>query len=372
MIEYYNFDDMIEKEEENSEESIPLTERKLITEKSDRTLFDLVRMISNGALNLSPEYQRSFVWNLNQQSRFIESILLGIPVPTIFISENPNSTFEVVDGQQRLTTLSRFFNNELKLKNLSALPEFTGKNFEDLDTTTKNVLENTRTMPVISILKDSTPGIKFDIFQRINEGAVKLSPQELRNVVFRGPVIESLHKLGNFELFNNLFNPDSNTVKRLQHHEIILRMLSMEELLISEEDELVLPDAYNGRLNTAMMLFLEKYRYSGEDLVRIEEEFEDTMKKILYVIPEEKVFRIFNLQDGEQRTRLISKPVAEFEYILFKNLSWEYIENNKTYLLNTLSNIYRENLILFQRATANRITVEGRLYLINDVIKNGR
>lgn len=361
--------DEIDVETPNDDDGVSaLSERKLLTEKSDRSLPDLVRMINSGSLNLSPSYQRDFVWKEPQQSKFIESILLGIPVPTIFISENQNSTFEVVDGQQRLTTVKRFWNNELKLKGLSTLTEYNGKLFSDLDETTKNLLENTRTMSVVSILKDSSPEIKFDIFQRINEGAVKLSPQELRNVIYRGPIIDLLEELSQFDEFIKLFNAKSNTVIRKQHQEIILRMLSIEDMITLRHNELTLNDDYNGRLDSAMSRFLEKYRYDEKEINRLRSEFIETMNKINKVLETKHIFRVYSLK--RETKNLISKPLAEFEYILFKNLSNDVIENDGEYLRNTLGSIFdsEENLILFQRATANKDTVLSRLELINNII----
>ncbi len=353
----------------NDDERISsIADRKLLTEKSDRSLPDLVRMINSESLNLSPKYQRYFVWKELQQSKFIESILLGIPVPTIFISENQNSTFEVVDGQQRLTTIKKFWNNDLRLKGLSTLTEFNGVVFSDLDETTKNLLENTRTMSVVSILKDSSPEIKFDIFQRINEGAIKLSPQELRNVIYRGPIIDLLEELSEMEMFSKLFNSKSNTVLRKQHQEIILRMLSVDDMTFLSGNELVLRPEYNGRLDSAMSRFLEKYRYDEVEIARLRSEFINTMNKIDSVLEDRYIFRVYSLV--KETKNLISKPLAEFEYILFKNLSEEVINTNLKMLPKSLGNIFdsEEDLVLFQRATANKDTVLRRIDIINDIM----
>lgn len=195
-----------------------------------------------------------------------------------------------------MTTIQRFWNNELKLKGLSTLTEHNGKLFVDLDVTTKNLLENTRTMSVVSILKDSSPEIKFDIFQRINEGAIKLSPQELRNVIYRGPIINLLEELSRHPIFIKLFNPKSNTVIRKQHQEIILRMLSIDDMTTLTGTELRLGEEYNGRLDSAMSRFLEKYRYEVEEINRLRSEFIDTMNKINKVLEDKRIFRVYSLR----------------------------------------------------------------------------
>lgn len=82
--------------------------RKLYVNKVDKSTSDLFRMIIEGELNLQPDYQRKFVWDKKTMSKFIESLLLSIPVPTIFLAENSDNSFEVIDGQQRLTTIFAF------------------------------------------------------------------------------------------------------------------------------------------------------------------------------------------------------------------------------------------------------------------------
>ena len=267
-----------------------------------------------------------------------------------------------------MTTIKRFWNDELKLKELSTLTEYNGKFFSNLDETTKNLLENTRTMSVVSILKDSSPEIKFDIFQRINEGAIKLSPQELRNVIYRGPIIDLLEELSQTDTFIKLFNVKSNTVVRKQHQEIILRMLSIDDMTTLIGNELILSNEYNGRLDSAMSRFLEKYRYNEYEINRLRSEFIDTMNKIDRVLDDKKIFRVYSLE--KETKNLISKPLAEFEYILFKNLSIEVINRKLESLPNLLGNIFdsEDKLILFQRATANKDTVLRRISLINSLI----
>lgn len=87
--------------------------RKLYVDKVDKSTSDLFRMIVEGELNLQPDYQRRFVWDKKTMSKFIESLLLSIPIPTIFLAENSDDTFEVIDGQQRLTTIFAFMKSKL-------------------------------------------------------------------------------------------------------------------------------------------------------------------------------------------------------------------------------------------------------------------
>ena len=103
----------LDREEELSDEIEAPTGRKLYIDKVDKSTSDIIRMITEGELILQPDYQRKFVWNEKTQSQFIESLLLSIPIPTIFLAENDDDTLEVIDGQQRLTTVYSFYKSIL-------------------------------------------------------------------------------------------------------------------------------------------------------------------------------------------------------------------------------------------------------------------
>ena len=111
--------------------------RKLYVDKVDKSTSDLFRMIVEGELNLQPDYQRRFVWDKKTMSKFIESLLLSIPIPTIFLAENSDDTFEVIDGQQRLTTIFAFMKSKLVANEIEKLPY----NLRELDVLALNGLK---------------------------------------------------------------------------------------------------------------------------------------------------------------------------------------------------------------------------------------
>ncbi|MGC6342812.1 DUF262 domain-containing protein, partial [Bisgaard Taxon 45] len=107
---------------EQSEES--LRPRKLYIDKGDKSVSDLFRMIKEKEINLQPDFQRRFIWDKKTMSRFIESLLLSIPIPTIFLSENHDETYDVIDGQQRLTTIFAFMKDNLSPNEIEDLPDY--------------------------------------------------------------------------------------------------------------------------------------------------------------------------------------------------------------------------------------------------------
>ena len=126
--------------EAETEAEIDITEddkRKLYVDKVDKSTSDLFRMIVEGELNLQPDYQRRFVWDKKTMSKFIESLFLSIPIPTIFLAENNDDTFEVIDGQQRLTTIFAFMKSKLVANEIEKLSE----NLREMDVLTLSGLE---------------------------------------------------------------------------------------------------------------------------------------------------------------------------------------------------------------------------------------
>lgn len=165
--------DLEEEIEEEIEQDIDLNQnekRKLYVDKVDKSTSDLFRMIIEGELNLQPPYQREFVWDQKTMSKFIESLLLSIPIPTIFLAENDDDTFEVIDGQQRLTTIVAFMKSKLSDNEIEKLPEklkrlnililngletlkqFNKKSYEDLIEMQRKF--NNVSLPVVIVKKD--------------------------------------------------------------------------------------------------------------------------------------------------------------------------------------------------------------------------
>ncbi|WGE51335.1 DUF262 domain-containing protein [Actinobacillus equuli] len=172
--------------------------RKVDFNSYDFSARELVNMISEGIIDIAPEYQRQFRWDDDRQSKLIESLLLGIPIPNLFMATNSNRTWEVIDGVQRLTTIIRFMGNDeakrkvgintnssLVLQNLDKLPSFNGLSYSDLPHDIK-IDFTLKGLKVVTLTDKSDASVRFDLFERLNTGGVKLSSQEIRSCVYRG------------------------------------------------------------------------------------------------------------------------------------------------------------------------------------------
>lgn len=211
----------------------------------DLAVRQLVDMFQENTLRISPEYQRHFVWDDVRQSQLIESLLLGIPVPSLFMATNNDFSWEVVDGLQRLTTLIRFIGDKealnllankgknkisytpLKLTGLEKLTEFNGFCFTELPTTIQTMFKH-RPIKVTVLNDKSDEGVRYDLFERLNTGGIILEPQEIRNCVYQGPFNDLLKECSKNTHFRNVVKLGAKS-KESMYEEMVLRFFAYLE-----------------------------------------------------------------------------------------------------------------------------------------------
>lgn len=191
------------------------------------------QMILDKEIDLSPDFQRGFVWNdITRKSRLIESLLLRIPLPVFYFAQDEEGLFQVVDGVQRLTVIKSFLNNEFKLKNLEYLSECEGKWYKnpsllrDQSLTGMYARRIEQTQLYINIIDPQTPDkVKYDIFKRINTGGKALNSQEIRNCLANSITREFLHSLARSDEFLEATRGSVSPV-RMADEELILRFIA--------------------------------------------------------------------------------------------------------------------------------------------------
>lgn len=177
-------------------------------------------------------FQRKFVWKKTQMDRFIESLLLGFPIPGIFLVQQPNKQLLVLDGQQRLRTLQRFFSGEtspgeeFRLDNVGK--ELKGLTYGTLDDEQRRLLDNTFIHATVVKYNRTLGGDEsvYSLFERLNTGGTNLYPQEIRVALFHGELVELLRELNSYSSWRDLYGPPS---ERLKDQELILRFLAFFE-----------------------------------------------------------------------------------------------------------------------------------------------
>ncbi len=186
-------------------------EQRIVTESNREKIPNFVKALEKpDYMRIRPFYQRRDRWDDERQSRLIESFIMNIPVPPLFLYERDFNKYEVMDGQQRITALKSFYAGEFKLKGLTIWPELNGRTYSTLPSNVRNGLDR-RSIAYIVVLKESTPDeeeavfMRQTVFARLNTGGVKLERQELRNSLFQGTFNDLLVELSRLDDFREAF-----------------------------------------------------------------------------------------------------------------------------------------------------------------------
>lgn len=205
--------------------SIPPEKRVLRTEHYDFSVATLVRMMEQEDVRI-PEYQRRYVWSDRQASRLVESLIIQCPIPVVYLNQEKDETFAVIDGNQRLRSLKRFLENEFTLVGLTSYPELVGLTFSQLDKRIQRHISN-RVLRCTVILKETHPQVKFDVFERLNSGAVALTRQELRHGLYYGPLLKAAAKTAReLNLEKHL---GGRRDKRMKAEELVIRFWALNQ-----------------------------------------------------------------------------------------------------------------------------------------------
>jgi hypothetical protein len=241
---------------------IPPERRILRTDQYDFSVSTILGMMEKGEVVI-PEFQRRYVWSDRQASRLIESLIIQCPIPVIYLNQEKDETFSVIDGNQRLKSLHRFVGDEFALSGLTSYPELTGLKYSGLDKRFQRHISN-RVLRCTAILKDTHPQVKFDVFERLNSGAVALTRQELRHGLYFGPLLKRASKVaGDLGLEKHL---GMRKDKRMKAEELVIRFWALSKGL----------GAYEKPLATFLSTFAEENRTIANDEL---DELDATIRK---------------------------------------------------------------------------------------------
>jgi hypothetical protein len=204
--------------------------RQIVTQKIDLPISTLPSMIKD-QINLNPNFQRRDRWDQVKQSRFIESIIMNVPIPPVFLGEDQYGAYVVLDGRQRLTAIDEFLKNTYQLKNLEIWEDLNGLRFNDLQKKKLDRAITRRFVPAVVILKESSPQVKYDVFDRLNTGGVIAAPMEIRNAVYQGEFNKLIHDLSATKVFRNLWNIPSDDGEKLEKNNLYRKMEDVELVL---------------------------------------------------------------------------------------------------------------------------------------------
>lgn len=265
------------------EDNVEYPDMQIKIERDQYSIFELKRKFDKGKILMDPSFQRNFVWNMKQKSELIESVIMGIPLPLIYLAEDKKGNLVVVDGRQRLTTFFDFLSNKFRINHLKILKKLNGKNFKNLeDEYPEYAFAVEDYQLIIQVIKYPTPDrVRFDVFDRVNRGGTPLNKQEMRNALYQGKSTEVLAKITGSDAFKNA---TGNCVpnKRMKDSYIVLRaiafLLLFDEKLVDNNGNKV---TYKSDMEDLLGKTMEYLNgLTDIEIFNMEQEFFDIMNNI--------------------------------------------------------------------------------------------
>ena len=324
------------------------------------SLFEIKRRCERGDIILNPDFQRNEVWNKQKESELIESILMGIPIPAIYLFEDKYATIQVVDGRQRIATFIKFINNDFSLYKLKIMRDIIGKKFSNLELIQQRKIEDYQID--IYFIKSPTPEqIKFNIFDRVNRGGTQLNKQEMRNAMYQGQATQLLKKLSESENFKKVTGYSIDP-KRMKDRYIILRFIGFY-LYFSKQLKCI---EYKGKIDdflAKVMQFLNK----DVDSVYVMK-LNDLFDKIMEFAYEKFGVDIFRFSNNSRSSK------RAINMALFESLSYAFalcVQNNAKIdkeELNTLKNEFDKSG-KFTSGLDSVLNVKDRFDKVKELLK---
>lgn len=264
---------------------------RIVRSNMDLSLHNLRQSLKDASyINLSPSYQRRHRWDNKKRSQLIESLLLNIPIPPIFLFENEYNQYEIMDGRQRLEAIKDFLDNSYSLRGMEYWPELSGARFNDLPPTIQRGLLRRTISAIVLLAETSRPevseiDIRMALFKRLNTGGVRLNPHELRNALYPSSFNEMLQNLARLDAFRDTwriprYTPEEAEVvpKKLQSNalyktmadcELVLRFYAIKETVLENR---------NGSLRRLLDKSMKQHaRDSAATLGSLEQEFREVL-----------------------------------------------------------------------------------------------
>ncbi len=348
--------EIFEKEQDN-EISIPKEKRKLETKSYDYSVDYIYNLMASSPAKIILEvpFQRNQIWGEDRCSQLIESLIMNVPIPPLYFSEEEDGNWLVLDGLQRLSAIKNFFENEFSLQKLEIIKELKKYKYKDLPPTAKNLLKDAL-LRINVIKKESHPDIKYDIFMRLNKGAVILNNQELRNCLYRGSfnnLLRSLVKDAQVLNVLNLRKPH----ERYLDAEFLLRHLAFSEFLKKDKEGGYYLDGYKGGLKSFMNDFMRDNQNIEEDKLS---EFSKKVKATF-----EKVTAVFGqggLLNPNTKSKQINKALADVILLSLEGKTLDVLQSRKKQIIKFKNDILKDETFIqaISRRTSDHTVIKTR------------
>lgn len=354
-------------------------EIRIVTEQARYPLNTISSMVHSDSYKMNPEYQRRHRWTNRKRSSLIESLIMNVPIPPIFLYEYEYSSYEVMDGLQRLTAISSFYDDEFELEGLTKWPELNGKKYSRLPKLVKQGIDRRYISSIILLhetakTNEEAENLKQMVFDRINSGGEKLTPQEKRNANFDGKLNrlcirlsenQSLCKAWDIPLEDG--NPDRIHSERAENK--LFKTMGDVELVLRFFAYRQRANLQRGSLESYLDLYLEKGNYfSAEVLGKLEELFVSTID-MAYKLFEDKSFFLYRKRKTgwgwfERPTTAVYDPMMNS---LSQRLRFrDELVRRKDEINKAIIAFYKENYGVFEGRNTNQSALEERDSKFND------
>lgn len=210
-----------------AEEEIRTRQHEIRYDLRDFTIDYIVKQFQEGLFYV-PEYQREFIWRDPHKCRFIESVILGLPIPMMFVADMEDGRLEIVDGAQRIQTLEQFVNSDLRLEGLERLPSLNGFAFEDMPKPQQRKL-GTKALRMVVLEDSTTPELRQEIFDRVNTSGERAKSSEVRRGTFTGPFMNFVRDRARDARFVALCPISERMRLRREDEELVLRFFAYSD-----------------------------------------------------------------------------------------------------------------------------------------------
>jgi Protein of unknown function DUF262 len=336
--------------------SIPPERRVLRTEQYDFSVSTLVGMMDKKEVTI-PEFQRRYVWSDRQASRLVESLIIQCPIPVIYMNQERDESFAVIDGNQRLNSLKRFLEDAFPLSGLTSYPELAGLKYSQLDKRFQRHISN-RVLRCTVILKETHPQVKFDVFERLNSGAVALTRQELRHGLYYGTLLKAASDVAKALKLESHFGARKD--KRMKAEELVIRYWALSEGI----------GAYEKPLATFISNYAETNRNPDENQIqKLTNDIKLAHKRAVQLFgPHTFTFS----KDGRSR---FNAAVFDAQMVACAKLTavrFNTLDAQKEVVRNAYEDLQQN--VDFARsvtlATSDKAALQGRIHKVTSLLKN--
>ena len=348
-------------------------EIRIVTEQARYPLNTISSMVHSDSYKLNPEYQRRHRWTDKKRSLLIESLIMNVPIPPVFLYEYEYSSYEVMDGLQRLTAIASFYDDDFSLEGLAKWPELNGKKYSNLPRLVQQGIDRRYISSIILLhetakSREEAENLKQMVFDRINSGGEKLTGQEKRNANFDGKLNRLCLKLSaNEHLCKTwgipLEDPESDPVHSERAENKLFKTMGDVELVLRFFAYRQRKELQKGSLELYLDSYLEKGNYFSVELLnRLELLFIDTIKLVYEVFGEKAFFLYRHRKTGwswyERPTTAVYDPLMTVfsTKLSARSRLLESVERINSEIVN----FYMKNYEIFEGRNTNPSALEQR------------